>query len=43
MTAQSDATVFLTDKEVERIKTTVNTTLKKCSELAGTPREGRAS
>ena len=39
MAAQTDATVFLTEKEVERIKSTVNTTLKKCSELSGKPRE----
>lgn len=39
MAAPTDATVFLTEKEVERIKTTVNTTLKKCSELSGKPRE----
>lgn len=37
--AQADATFFLTEKEVERIKSTVNTTLKKCSELSGKPRE----
>lgn len=39
MAAQADATFFLTEEEVKRIKSTVNTTQKKCSELCGTPRE----
>lgn len=39
MAAQTDATVFLTEKEVDRIKSTIKTTLGKCAELSGKPRE----
>lgn len=39
MASQTDATVFLTEKEVEKIKDTVNTRLKKCAAQKGQARE----